>query len=357
MDQIDFDRFCQQEHWQHQGEASAAKTQHSDFECWQRWLTRQPLTIEELNQLPSTAKAVHQAWQDYHQGLYQTSLTHFKQALTEMEKNWPAINLDAALGICRIYTRTGQWQLARDWGTYALKLARKHNRLFDTSRTFNALGDLFCRAGYTQFAHLFLMSSTNVLPQGSVHKARHYNSLATVLMRQKAYLRAEALLMNSLYLAHDNQDSDSVWHALARLQWLYIETNTQIMVHERFNNLIPAKHNAIANAYMEIAQAVMIMHEQPKLAEHLLNQAANRTSTLYPIESAWFARCAGNQTALNAEMLNLPLYPAPAAEGFSCFDSSWQQVELANNQLNWLVTPQSVLSAQHLLTERQAFFI
>ncbi len=60
MDHIDFDRFCDQEHWQH-----------------------------------------------YHQCLYQASLADFNQVLTETKRNWPAINLDAALGIFRIYTRTG----------------------------------------------------------------------------------------------------------------------------------------------------------------------------------------------------------------------------------------------------------
>ncbi|KKO47668.1 hypothetical protein VT06_15800 [Arsukibacterium sp. MJ3] len=357
---INFEQFCQQEHWQHQPYLPLNTVQpNPDFALWQRWLLRKTLSHDQLAQFPAAAVALHQGWQQYHLGEYTNAFNAFSTCLLHTATNWPAINLDAALGICRLYTRTGHWLHARHWGLYALQLSRQHNRLFDISRSFNVLGDVFCRAGHTQLAHVFLMTSANVLPQGSVHKARHYNSLATTLLRQKALLRAEAVLMNSLYLAKDTEDTDSIWHALARLQWLYLEIAPGVKVTARFSAVLPAEQTPVALSYIELALAAMALNQHDEAsASQLLLSAAKRTSAAFPVESAWFARCAGlNISPATTAFLNLPKQLPDTSLSTTVFDQSWLNAPLANEQLNWLTQRPAPLSAQRLLHERQYFFI
>lgn len=360
MDHNAFIQFCQQEQWQHKPSMHPESSMHPDFLLWQKWLLRKPILEQELACFPPSAISLYHGWHFYHQGQYVLALEQFLAVLgSEQHQTIVNISVDAAVGICRVYTRIGHWHHARLWGVYALQQSRAANRLFDISRCFNALGDLLCRAGHLQLAHLCLTSSSNVLPQGSVHKARHLNNVAITLMRQQSSVRAEAILMNSLYLAKDTQDHASLWHALARLQWLYIDMAPDIKVTERFATMLPSKETPIAMAYIDVALAVLALRKKDEhAATTFLIAAAQRTSASLPIESAWFTRSAGAEMATSLlEPLNLPCVAPIYLRRNSPIDLGMLQAELSDHQLSWLGDATAPLTEQRLLTERQYFFI
>lgn len=355
---MDFEQFNDQEQWHHQP-TSEQQNNTSNLSVWQRWLFRRPLETSELAQLPAYAVSLHQGWQHYTCGDYLNAFTLFSACIADKDMRWPSMKLDAALGICRLYTRTGHWQHARHWGVHALGLARSSNRLFDISRCFNALGDLFCRADQTKLAHVCLTTSANVLPQGTIHKARHLNSLATTLMRQGELLRAESVLMNSLYLAKDTSDSDSIWHALARIQWLYAEKAPAAFVLERFSALLPTQEAPIARSYIDVGMAAIALKAgEINAAKQLFIDAAKRTSTTTPIESSWFKRCAGLTICESqADILHLPKILPDTDPSHSTFDRCWFEPPLANDQLIWLLDSEASLSYSQLHEQRRHFFI
>lgn len=360
MDHTLFNQFCQLEQWHHKPMVTPDSTIQSDFLVWQKWLLRKPIDEQTLACFPTEAIALYHAWQFYHKGQYKNAFEQFLAVLDSEQKNTlVSLSIDAALGICRIYTRIGHWHHARLWGVYALQQCRVANRLFDISRCFNALGDLLCRAGHLQLAHIYLTSSSNVLPQGSVHKARHLNNVAITLMRQQATVRAEAILMNSLYLAKDTQDHASLWHALARLQWLYIDMAPDIKVIERFATILPGKETPIALAYIDVALAILALRvKDENLAKFALVSAAQRTSNSLPIESAWFTRSMGAAVPTSLQvLLDLPcVYPIDLRKN-SPIDHNVLQAELLDHQFSWLNNASLPLTEHRLLAERQYFFI
>jgi len=359
MDRQLFENFCRQEQWHHQPFSRSLSTEDADFALWQKWLVRKSLTSAELEQFPAVAVALYLGWQSYHSGQYQQALSLFLEAAEHGEPQFINVAIDAAIGICRIYTRVGHWHHARLWAVSALQQSRRANRLFDISRSFNALGDVLCRAGHTQLAHFCLICAANVLPHGSIHKARHLNNVATTLMRQQANLRAEAVLMNSLYLAKDTNDADSSWHALARLQWLYLDIAPTIQVTTRFASALPTKVVPIAKAYIEVALAIQALHQdETSKAYQALANAAEYTSSSLPIESAWFHYCAGEPVAeASANLLKLKCQAPLHLSTDSALDTNVLQAKLADQQFTWLLQSTPHISAQQLLIQRQYFFI
>ncbi len=359
MDHQLFENYCMQEQWHHQPFSRSLGAEDANFALWQKWLVRKELTAAELEQFPAVAVTLYLGWQSYHDGKYAQALALFCEAAELGTPRFVNIAIDAAIGICRIYTRVGHWHHARLWAVFALQQSRSANRLFDISRSFNALGDVLCRAGHTQLAHFCLISAANVLPQGSIHKARHLNNVATTLMRQHANLRAEAVLMNSLYLAKDTNDADSSWHALARLQWLYLDIAPTVQVTTRFANILPAKVVPIASAYIEVALAIQaLQQDDTSKAYQALANAAEYTSANLPIESAWFHYCAGKPVAeASAHLLKLPCQAPQHLSTNSALDTNVLQAKLADQQFAWLLQSNPQISAQQLFIQRQYFFI
>lgn len=354
---MDFEQFCELEHLHQQ--QTPDNQGSTELSSWQRWLYRRPLSATDKARIPSYALSLHQGWQRYTQGDYLNAFANFSANLVDDNAHWPGIKLDAAIGLCRIYTRIGHWQSARAWGVYALNIARENNRAFDISRSFNALGDLFCRANEVQIAHVCLTTAANILPKGTIHKARHLNSIATVLMRQGELHRAESMLMNSLYLAKDTSDSDSVWHALARIQWLYLESSPDTSVLDRFSTALPTRVSPIARSYIDLGIAVSALKNGDNAkATTLFTKASQRTLMTTPIESLWFQRCAGQPVKdAQAKIFQLPRILPKDTTASRAFDSLWLAPKLADNQLEWLVHGQSRFSVAEIQHQRNCFFI
>lgn len=360
MDNDLFYQFCRLDNWTHQPKNAIPETDATPLQSWVQWQLRRPVPPTLLQALPPAAAQIWLAWQHYHQGEYLQAHELFTQCWQDVvgkvgNAEHSAIAIDCALGLARLYTRCGNWRSARRFGLFALHHSRLTQRLFDISRSYNVLGDLFCRAGELQWAHVCLTTSTQMLPQGSIHKARHINSLATVLLRQGQFERAEPLLMSSLYLARDTADHDSFWHALARLQFLYNAKAPTQQARMIFAAMLPQKTTPIAQAYLELAEAysslISSTNARLKIEQALLLLSA------FPMEAAWCKHLLGlpQQAELN-QILHWQTAVLPD-EPVAVTDAVFLNFPLGDAQMHWLQVNDNEKSLDNFLQQKTCFFI
>ena len=77
--------------------------------------------VAEKSALPAAVYHRSMGWQHYMQGQYLQAYHDFLCSLEEVE--WKELSADTALGVAKIYTRTGHWQFAKKWLLYYLFLA------------------------------------------------------------------------------------------------------------------------------------------------------------------------------------------------------------------------------------------
>lgn len=65
----------------------------------------------------------------------------------QKQSNYHLFATDSSLGIAKVYTRTGHWQLAKDWCLYYLAKARDLSLPHvDIAKGYGALAEIFLRA-------------------------------------------------------------------------------------------------------------------------------------------------------------------------------------------------------------------
>lgn len=193
---------------------------------WLARATAQPMLANTPGCLSPTLAASLDGWHHYLDANYENAITAFRIALTQAAPIDMGTLTDAALGLAKIYTRTGHWETSRRWVLQALHHARHGNRTYDMVRCYGALGELLLRGNAPEAALFCLDTSYNLMPSGAGQRARQLNYLASALMRLPAprdIQTAETLLMQSYYLALDQNDRSSAVHTLARLQFLEIQ--------------------------------------------------------------------------------------------------------------------------------------
>lgn len=134
-------------------------------------------------------------WQAFYGHDYHQALDLFKRAMNE--PNWQQTALDSSLGVAKVYTRTGHWQLAKAWCLYYLTFARRSLCHFDVAKGYGALAEIFLRANAHKEALGCFQMAYHLMPLQSGQKARQYNFMASALLRHGEFLRAEALLYSS----------------------------------------------------------------------------------------------------------------------------------------------------------------
>ena len=336
-----------------------------EFADWLALRLRVPRPPERMERMAPHLRQQSTGWRLYYQGDYHRAAEQFQLA-------WPAVlprlhdshdAIDLALGFGKVYTRTGHWSQARDWILLSLALARARHHLFAVTEGYGALGELLLRAGHAKAAQACMSSAYQLLPPGSGQQAKQLNYLASALMRNGAFLRAESLLMTALHMAHDQGDSDSVWHALARLQFLQLQTeNGGHDVMQGMAAYLPETRTPVACGLLQIGRALWLVRQgNPDQAAPCLDQALSDLGLQLPLERLWAQRlrCAllgqpySAETALHRWADTVPVSPPALTH---VMDRTWAELPLeSDNGFACLLQPLGPLTQE--AQARTAFFI
>lgn len=148
--------------------------------------------------LPKAEQSRQAGWRCYFQHQYVQAFDHFAKALTEA--SWQQDATDTALGMAKVYTRTGHWQLAKSWCIYYLQLARKQLSHYDIAKGYGALAEVFLRAGRAKESLACFQLCYHLMPLGNAQQPRQYNFMASALSRNHENFRAQILLHTSKQL-------------------------------------------------------------------------------------------------------------------------------------------------------------
>jgi hypothetical protein len=187
-----------------------------------------------------------------------------------------------------VYTRLGQWEAAKQWLLYELPHARQQNDLFMQTQCYGALGEVFLRAHYPKLAYECFGHAFHLLPKGSSQREKQYNYQASALIRTGNTAQAEQCLMSALYLAN-NKQIESVWHSLARLQFLWLQQHKTDAVRDYYGEYLQQKPTVlVAEGFFNIASA-FLAHRQNNTLEaiDLANQALSCFKDKFPMERDW----------------------------------------------------------------------
>lgn len=319
-----------------------------------------------LAQAPVLPRLIWQGWIAYYRGDYLAAAARFAEAWTvaETEPAEDADRAEIALGFGKVYTRSGHWQAARAWLLHALACYREDERLFGLVQGYGALGELMLRGGQPQAANACMSTAYHLLPPGSGQQARQLNYLASTLMRIGARLRAESLLMTSLHMAHDGGDADSVWHALARLQFLALDQDpapSGVDMLETLRDYVPASPTPVAQAFLHIGRAIQHWRQQCIPAARQCLTVAREAVQSLPGERQWVQALIdtldGGQTASGPALHTLlNLLPEPAPAQTSIVDRTWAAVPLPT-QNGFAVLATTTDSFDTVCGWRSRFFI
>ena len=211
-----------------------------------------------LDQVPEVQRLTWKAWIEYYRSNYMAAAVLFSEAWARVTPE-SLVRAEIALGLGKVYTRSGHWQEARNWILQSLAFNREAERLFGMVQGYGALGELMLRGDQPQAAHACMSTAYHMLPPGSGQQSRQLNYLASSLMRTGAFLRAESLLMSSLHMALDAGDDESVWHALARLQFLAIDRLSEDSVCDvtlKMKPYLPAKPSPVAASFLHAGRGI-----------------------------------------------------------------------------------------------------
>ena len=158
----------------------------------------------------------------------------------------------AALGIARIATRLGQFEVALKWLREGLYYANKSTDISAQVMLRGALGELLLRSGHNDKALMQMQIARSLLPLGDSRRQLQYSFLAMPIARLGKPQVAEDYYMRAYFIAKLTNDECSMSHALVRRAALVLrgEEQSWLSANELFGRLTsPAK---IAIAYMQI---------------------------------------------------------------------------------------------------------
>lgn len=345
-----YDRYAHALEYGHQGETrtmlhQAAELPETGNDSVTEWLAaRLKLPLPNRN-WPPVINAQSLGWQQYYQGNLPAAATTFTQAWQRIQngEDHYGFRPDVALGLGKVYTRTGHWQAARDWLLLFLAEARRSDDLFAVTQGYGALGELFLRADQGKPALACLSTAFHILPPGSGQQSRQLNYLASALIRNREWLRAESLLMTGLQNARamlaagmDTQEATgSVWHALARLQFLELARHPDNPVEIPWQGQDGEKNPPpVAQGLLAAGRALCAWRRGDRATSITrLEEAERFLQPTLPMEHAWARRLRGmlEESGVHVsprvlELTALEPLPAPTAPGV--LDRTWQAVPL-----------------------------
>ena len=319
--------------------------------AWGLATINQPLNAEQTQLLSADSLNLYQGWKHYYNGEYQQSQEAFLRCLDSNTAD------GIGLGIAKNYTRLGQWQSAKSWLLHELTISRQRNDLYSQAQCYGALGEIFLRSNHPKIAYECFGNAFQILPKGSSQREKQYNFQASALIRIGNEQHAEQYLMSAFYLAQ-NQQIDSAWHSLARLQFLWTQQKKSHTVLDYYADDLqhkPAQINAEGFLNMGLAFAAAYQQNNEKAIEYS-QKASFCFQNRFPLEHIWAQKLLNslqNQTdALELPEI-LPIVIPPNSRN-SIIEANWQQLTLTNHGFATLAVAKNLDS---LWQARHLFFI
>jgi len=298
----------------------------------------------------SDHEACTMGWQAYYQHDYLIAHAYFVQAIENQD--WQKFALNSALGLAKVYTRTGHWLAARDWCLYYLSVARQQSYHFEVAKGYGALAEIFLRASYANEALACFQTAYHLMPLGQGQQSRQYNFMASALMRNKEALRAEVLLhtsrqisRNILEIDPENQEAlASLCHSTMRFYYLNslqfdgYEPAAINTADERLMARIDVNNALIAAplGLLQVAKGIACLpQDMTKAASHFA-QAMRQFTPALVTEYQWAERlnasCLAGAASVDnkalKELFSLQAIAPPTID--IVLDQTWQKVPLDN---------------------------
>lgn len=302
--------------------------------------------------LDGTLLDQYEGWQCYFLGQYVESHVFFMSAYQANTEDGYGVGL----GLAKVYTRLGYWETAKQWLLYELPKARQCNDLFLQAQCYGALGEVFLRAGYAKLAYECFGHAFYVLPKGSSQREKQYNYQASALIRTGNKEQAEQCLMSALYLAA-GKNVDSVWHSLARLQFLWLEQGRTDYVKDCYADYLQEKPNVeIAEGFLNVAEAFLAYQQQEfNRAVDCIKKALGCFKS-FPTEKVWAKKLLQvlENTAFDHLVFDSVEFVFPPKNNRNLIEKSWLGSVLSNQGFQVIKTAQSW---DELYKARLLFFI
>lgn len=287
--------------------------------------------------VPEAQRLVWRGWIAYYRSNYLAAAALFSEAWGQVTPG-SSVAADIALGFGKVYTRSGHWQEARNWLLQSLAFSRQGERLFGMVQGYGALGELMLRGNQPQAAHACMSTAYHMLPPGSGQQSRQLNYLASSLMRTKAFLRAESLLMSSLHMALDAGDDESVWHALARLQFLVLDRAPEGPLYDvalKMEPYLPANTSPVAASFLHAGRGIHYQRRGNLEEASACLQLALALVRGFTCEQQWIQSLIetveGRETQRSPEVAGLlSLKPVQAAGQGGVVDRTWAEMPLSD---------------------------
>ena len=343
------------------------------------WLNQLSLRASEYdqNKLPECVYQRSEGWRDYFQGRYSDAHGRFQASIESNE--WHQYAYDAALGMAKVYTRSGHWRSAQQWTLYYLSLARAQRDDFGLTKGYGALAEIYLRANQPQAALACFQIANQLMPLGQGQLDKQYNFIASALMRNGEWLRAETLLRNSIKMSSDklNINPDdlsakiSYLHSFSRLSYLNLARMQPLQlptdIEALSNNLAD---NSLASAlyvpfgFILVARAIeSLRNHQADDAQSDLLSALSAFKDIAPMEYQWVSRLQDalvgklesnfNIDAQCHELLSIQSLKAPMIN--VVVDKTWSEIALNDVGYETLIADQN--SIEHIIEIWRLFFI
>lgn len=343
------------------------------------WLSQLSLRASEYNQgeLPDSVYQRCEGWRAYFQGRYLDAYNRFQASIDN--KDWQQYAYDAALGMAKIYTRSGHWQSAQQWTLYYLSLARSLRDDFGLTKGYGALAEIYLRGSQPQASLACFQIANQLMPLGQGQLDKQYNFIASALMRNQEWLRAETLLRNSIKMSADKLDRNpenlsakiSYLHSWSRLSYLCLARQQPLSLPDSVKAMIDeldigqldfALH--VPTGFILVARAIESLRNNQSAAAHRdLALALSAFSHAAVMEYQWVLRLrdgllgdleSGFTIYPPCQQL-LDIQPIAAPDIDVVVDRTWAEVMLDNAGYQQLIADQDSIKT---LTEMwHLFFI
>lgn len=343
---------------------------------WANFLLDQSECQSNVCHLPKSVQYKLKAWQAFYEQDYAQAQKTF--ALAMQEPDWQQDALSSSLGMAKVYTRTGHWQLAQKWCLFYLRLARQSLGHFEIAKGYGALAEIFLRAGRSKESLACFQLAYHLMPLQSGQKARQYNYMASALLRHGEFLRAEALLYSGYKEAERALQSDSqdgligVLHSQMRMAFLYLlqgKTNV-VILQDRLvkNSQISIKEIQLPTAMTHAAMGIKLLQQNDfSQAGICFKTAMSVLTSRFLLEYLWISRLyqfCQSKLGLDEQddlaviqqieqlLMIQQIYPP---EDCLVVDKTWQSVELPEQGFDQLLN--SNLGQDKLIDLWKLFFI
>ncbi len=232
-------------------------------------------------------------------------------------------------------------------------MARKHSYHFAIAKGYGALAEIFLRANHAKEALACFQIAYHLMPLRHSQKSRQYNFMASALIRNQEWLRAEALLMTSKQLSENQLQQNpnnseallSLLHSDVRLAFLAVAQNKSLpqSINPIIETLEPSGLQIIPSALYYIAKGLILSQNKQEAGEYF-KKAAELLYNNAPIEYLWAVKLcqnfgvdhAINQSIDKHAIINLQCYSVPKTTWIN--DLLWTYPNLNNEGFADLLT-------------------